>query len=237
MRTKKCAMAFMYLIVLSAFVAAVICSDHGITVLSENAPFKDRTCVILDAGHGGEDGGAVSISGTAESAINLEITRRLNDLFHIIGVETLMIREDDISVYTSGTSLSEKKISDLKQRVKVINGKENAILLSIHQNHYSDQKYSGAQVFYASTEGSDLLARSLQANIVRALNLGNNRRTKKADGVYLLKHINCTGVLIECGFISNPQEEAMLKNSEYQKKLCCVIATTVSNYLDHSQSH
>lgn len=237
MRTKICAMASIYLIVLGLFTVAVICSDHGITVLSENAPFTDRACVILDAGHGGEDGGAISFSGTAESTINLEISLRLEDLFHLIGVNTFMIRRDDISVYTSGTTLSEKKISDLKHRVKLINQMEDPILLSIHQNHYVDQRYSGTQVFFAATEGSDRLAKSLQTSIVRALNPSNNRKAQKADSVYLMKHINCTGVLIECGFLSNPNEEVMLKNPDYQKKLCSVIVTTVSNYLDRKESH
>ena len=143
-----------------------------------------------------------------------------------------MIRTTDISVYTKGETVAQKKISDLKERVRIVNETESALLISIHQNNFSDGQYSGAQIFYAGTEGSEALAKQLQSVFVQTINQGSHRNSKKSDGVYLMEHINCTGVLVECGFLSNPQEEAKLRSSEYQKQLCCVIAATVSDYIN-----
>ncbi len=204
----------------------------AVTVMAENAPITRSSCIILDAGHGGEDGGATSCTGVVESVYNLEITLRLNDLLHLLGYETKLIRTADVSVYTSGQTIAEKKVSDLKERVRVTNATENALLLSIHQNYFSDSRYSGAQVFYAGTAGSEELARLLQSALVENLNPGSSRRSKKSDGVYLMEHIQCTGVLIECGFLSSPTEEALLRSPAYQKKLCCVIAAAVGQYLE-----
>lgn len=145
-----------------------------------------------------------------------------------------MIRTTDTSIYTKGETIAQKKISDLKERVRIVNKTENALLLSIHQNNFTDSRYSGAQVFYAGTEGSAQLAKLLQERLVSTLNPGSNRKCKKSDGVYLMEHIDCTGVLIECGFLSNAEEEAKLSCGTYQKKLCCVIAATVSQYLSNT---
>ena len=152
----------------------------------------------------------------------------------MLGYDTRMIRTTDTSVYTKGETIAQKKISDLKERVRIVNETENALLLSIHQNNFTDGRYSGAQVFYAGTEGSAQLAKLLQEQLVSALNPGSNRKCKKSDGVYLMEHIDCTGVLIECGFLSNVEEEAKLSCGTYQKKLCCVIAATVSQYLSNT---
>lgn len=192
---------------------------------------RAQWCIVLDAGHGGEDGGATSCTGVLESGINLEITLRLRDLLHLLGRETRMIRTSDISVYTKGGSIAQKKMSDLKERVRIVNSTPNAMLLSIHQNNFSDSRYSGAQVFYADTQGSESLAKVLQCALISSLNKGSNRKCKKSDGVYLMEHISCPGILVECGFLSNPAEEARLRNRDYQQKLCCVIATTVSSFL------
>lgn len=188
-------------------------------------------CIVLDAGHGGEDGGATSCTGVLESGINLEITLRLRDLLHLLGRETRMIRTSDISVYTKGGSIAQKKMSDLKERVRIVNTMPNAMLLSIHQNNFSDSRYSGAQVFYADTQESERLAKVLQCALISSLNKGSNRKCKQSDGVYLMEHISCPGILVECGFLSNPAEEARLRSPDYQRKLCCVIATTVSSFL------
>lgn len=223
-----------YSLVLMTFLICGILGSRIATEVSENAPIKDRHCFIIDAGHGGVDGGAISCTGVHESQINLQIALRLNDLMHLLGMETEMIRTTDISVYTSGDSIAAKKASDLKERVRIVNEKENATLLSIHQNHYSDSFYSGAQVFYPKTQGSESLAKALQKQFVAALNHGSNRQAKKVEGLYLMKHIDKTGVLIECGFLSNWEEEAKLRTEEYQKKICCVIASVCSTYAKES---
>lgn len=219
-----------YCLVLLAFLMSAMLGSRVATVLLENAPIQNRNCFIIDAGHGGVDGGAVSCTGAYESHINLQIAVRLNDLMHLLGLDTEMIRTSDVSIYTSGESIAAKKASDLKERVRIVNEKENAILLSIHQNQYADSYYSGAQTFYPKTQGSEILAKSLQKQFVATLNPGSNRRAKKAEGLYLMKHINKPGVLIECGFLSNYEEEAKLRSESYQKKICCVIASVCSVY-------
>lgn len=205
--------------------------NQAVTVLSEKTPLESRHCFIIDAGHGGVDGGAVSCTGIYESKINLEIALRLNDLMHLLGYDTKMIRTEDISIYTNGETIAAKKVSDLKERVRIVNETDNGILLSIHQNHYSDSYYSGGQMFYPKTDNSEELAKLLQASFVSTVNPGSNRKAKPAEGLYLMKHIQKTGVLIECGFLSNYEEEAKLRDNTYQKKLCAVIASVCSQYL------
>lgn len=223
-----------YSAVLSAMLAVSFFGDRAITVMSENAPLTDRLCIVIDAGHGAPDGGAVSCTGVFESVINLEITQRLEDLLRLLGYETKMLRSGPESVYTKGETIGQKKVSDLKERVRMVNEMDNAILLSIHQNHYTDSRYSGAQMFYANTEGSEALAKTLQTAFIAHLNPGSNRQAKKCQGIYLMEHVQHTAVLVECGFLSNPEEESLLRNSQYQKKICCVIASAVSNYLTNT---
>lgn len=208
--------------------------SKAVTVISENMPIEREHCIIIDPGHGGEDGGATSCTGVLESTYNLEISKRLNDVFQFLGYDTKMIRTTDISVYTKGETIAQKKASDLKERVRIVNDTENAVLVSVHQNNFSDSRYSGAQVFYAETAGSEELAKQLQAALKDALNPGSNRMSKKSSGIYLMEHIKQPGILVECGFLSNPEEEAKLQNAEYQKKLCCVIASSVSSFLSNT---
>lgn len=223
-----------YLLTIISVLCLAEWGSRTVTVIAENAPFQRKHCVIIDPGHGGEDGGATSCTGVLESTYNLAISTRLNDLFHLLGYETKMIRTTDTSVYTKGETIAQKKASDLRERVRIVNETPNGLLLSIHQNNFSDSRYSGAQVFYAATAGSEELAKQLQSAFVTALNPGSSRKSKKSKGVYLMEHIERTGVLIECGFLSNPGEEAKLRDSGYQKKMCCVIAATVSQFLSNT---
>lgn len=216
------------LAILLLLFASAFATNKAVNVYSENEQLKKRACVIIDAGHGGVDGGAVSCTGVEESQINLEIALRLNDLMHLLGINTYMIRTDDVSIYTSGNSIAAKKVSDLKERVKIINQTPNAILVSVHQNYFQDSRYSGAQVFYYQDA---TLAKQLQTALVKTLKPESKRKAKRADGVYLMQNIHCPAALIECGFLSNPAEEAQLRDAEYQKKLCCVIGSVVSCYI------
>ena len=220
-----------YSIVLALFILLAAGGSRAVTVMSANAPVTGRKTVIIDAGHGGVDGGATSVSGVLESKFNLDIALKLRDVMGLLGINALMIRETDCSVYTQGDTIAQKKISDLKERVRIVNSTENAFLVSIHQNHFSSPQYSGAQVFYAPTDGSREVADRLQKAFILSVNPESHRQIKKADGVYLMQHITCPGVLIECGFLSNHQEEYLLRDSEYQKKLCSIIACTVSSWL------
>lgn len=222
---------FCNLLVIGFFLSITFWGNMAITVISEKIPLERSHTIIIDAGHGGEDGGATSCSGKPESSFNLEIALKLNDLMHLLGYNTRMIRTTDRSVYTQGDTIASKKVSDLKARVKIVNDTENAILLSIHQNTFPESKYSGAQIFYAPEGESKELAEQMQRIFAETLNPRSNRKSKKADGIYLMQHIDCTGILVECGFLSNPEEEAKLRTEDYQRQICCVIGATVAEFL------
>jgi N-acetylmuramoyl-L-alanine amidase len=125
-----------YLVILVGCFLLSTAGNKAVIVLSENAPFESRRVVIIDAGHGGVDGGATSCTGVLESKFNLEIALKLNDLMHLLGIDTVMIRDTDCSVYTKGETIAQKKVSDLKERVRITNSIENALLISIHQNQF-----------------------------------------------------------------------------------------------------
>lgn len=219
-----------YLVTGLLCLVATLAADRTITTIAQGIPIVRYQTIVIDAGHGGEDGGAVSCTGVPESRINLEIALRLRDLCHLLGYNTCMIRTEDISVYTEGNTLAAKKASDLRQRVRIVNSTNRGVLISIHQNTFSDNRYDGAQVFYAPTEGSKELADLLQSNLIISLNQNSHRNSKPANNVFLMQHIERTGVLVECGFLSNPEEEARLRDASYQKKLCCVIASSLGQY-------
>ena len=223
-----------YGLILAMTLLAAHWGSRAVTVFTENTVPERAHTIIVDPGHGGVDGGATSCTGILESRFNLEIGLRLRDLLQFLGYKTVMIRTEDVSVYTKGETIAQKKNSDLKERVRIVNEAENGILLSIHQNQFQDSRYSGAQVFYAGTEGSQDLARQLQTALVSHLNPGSSRKEKKSSGIYLMEHIQCPGVLIECGFLSNPEEEARLRSAGYQKQLCAVIACILSKYLSNT---
>ena len=221
-----------YILIASIVLTATYWGSVATTAIAEKIQLERNNTVIIDAGHGGEDGGSTSCTGKLESAFNLEISHRLNDLFHLLGIHTIMVRTTDVSVYSNSGTIAEKKISDLKNRAKLVNETKNGLLLSIHQNTFPDSKCAGAQVFYGSSDDAKELAGTLQNRFVTELNKGSTRRSKKAEGIYLMEHIEKVGVLIECGFLSNPEEEAKLRDKSYQQKICCVIASTVCNFLD-----
>lgn len=182
--------------------------------------------LVLDAGHGGEDGGAVSLTGAPESQINLAIVLKLRDVLGLYGVDPILLRETDVSLHDGdANTLREKKRSDLKNRVAATEEVEGGTLLSIHQNTYPGSRYHGAHVFYAPTEGSQALAEHFQNSIKTALQPENERTVKRIpDTVYIMNHVTCPAILIECGFLTNPEEEALLRDEDYQRKLAAVVA-------------
>lgn len=185
-----------------------------------------KAVLILDAGHGGEDGGAISVTGVPESRINLEIVLKLRDILALYGVDPVVLREEDVSLHDSDAdTLREKKRSDLQNRAAAVEAVTEGTLMSIHQNSYPGRQYRGAQVFYAPTEGSQELAETVQTALRTALQPDNNRQPKPIpDSVYLLHHISCPAILVECGFLTNPEEETLLRTSDYQKQLAAVLA-------------
>lgn len=227
---------FVYTVVLGGIWAVSIWGSNAVTAMNQEDIFANRRCIVVDAGHGGVDGGTTSCTGVPESKLNLEIAMRLNDFLHLIGIDTKMIRTTDCSVYTSGETIAAKKVSDLKERVRVVESTNGGILVSIHQNYFAQSVYSGAQVFYGTHTDSQALAKKLQANLITSANPGSKRSAKKASGVYLMEHVSCPAILVECGFLSNPDEESLLRTAAYQQRLCCIIGSTLSEFINSSPS-
>ena len=202
---------FMYTIIIFVFFAVLYGGNRAVTVISENIPPNRDLCIIIDAGHGGIDGGATSCTGKLESGFNLEISVRLNDLFHLLGYKTRMIRTADTSVYTKGTTIAQQKVSDLKERVRIVRETEHALLISIHQNNFSQEKYSGAQVFYGAGEGSEALAKSLQTAFVSSVNPGSKRQSNAAFFPTPRKKQNCPPRITKRGYaVSSPQLSVLI---------------------------
>lgn len=185
--------------------------------------------LILDAGHGGEDGGAVSSSGVAESSLNLSIVQKLDQLAGLYGVPVLLTRADEHALGEGeGTTVRERKRSDLKKRVELIGRTEHATLISIHQNSYPGAS-SGAQVFYGSGPSSSALARQAQALLCRTLDPSNGRQAAPIpESVYLMRRVSCPAILVECGFLSDAKEAELLQQPDYQIKIA---AALLSAYL------
>ena len=221
-----------YICVCFVFLFVTFLGNKAITVVLQNAPIQRKHCIIIDAGHGYPDGGTTSVTGVLECSLNLQIAEKTDLIMKLLGIQTMMTRTTEESIYTTGNTISQKKISDIRNRVDFVNTTPNAILISIHQNYFTDSQYSGTQLFYADTENSKALAGNIQDAFVKALQPSNNRRPKESTGIYLMEHINCTGVLVECGFLSNPEEDALLKNTSYQNQVAGILAVCASNYLD-----
>lgn len=217
-----------YLLLFSALFGVLSAWPRNTSVVSP--VLLDRVGnLILDAGHGGEDGGAVAPSGVPESQINLEIVQKMSDLLRLYGQSPILTRQEDVSLHDSDAdSLRKKKVSDLKNRVELIESVPDATLVSIHQNTYPDPACRGTQVFYASTADSQPLAELLQTTIRTALQPENSRTAKPiSKGVYLMNHISCPAALVECGFLTNGEEAALLQSDEYQRKLSLILAAAL----------
>ena len=183
--------------------------------------------VVIDPGHGGQDGGAVAADGTAESEINLAVSLRLEGLLRFAGVPTELTRREDVMVCDPGLeTMRQRKVSDLHNRASFVNGVPNAVLLSIHQNSLPSSPVThGAQTFWNRQEGAEALARTLQAGLNPVVNTHRAKEPKPIpDSIYLMNHVDAPAVLVECGFLSNREEAARLQQEDYQKTLATVIA-------------
>lgn len=195
-------------------------------------PVSSHT-VIVDAGHGGDDGGAVGIDGTVEKDINLDIALKLEKILKFYGFNVIMTRTEDVMTCDNGLStMRERKVSDIRNRFKLIEHNPDAIFVSVHQNKFSDSAQHGTQVFYSdNNEKSRILANSIQTSVVNALQSGNMRAVKKSgSSIYLLYHAKIPAVLVECGFISNADEVKLLNNDDYRMKVAILIADGILKY-------
>ena len=189
---------------------------------TSGSEYNEEPVIVIDAGHGGEDGGAVSESGLIEKNVNLSIALKLQKFFTQSGFKVKMIRTDDYAVYSDDAStLRDKKVSDIHNRAKLCNDNPNNILISIHQNKFEQSKYKGTQVFYSGNNSlSNPLAECIRTSVKGLLQHDNNRLCKLTDdSVYILKNATVPAVLVECGFLSNPQEAELLSTLEYQNRM------------------
>ena len=223
---KKNIILFLTLIIV--FVAAVTTFNYRFSSSVSNIL---TNTIILDAGHGGEDGGAIGISGSKEKDINLKIVLKLKQKLNDTGFNVIMTRDKDVMLCPENQK-KKKKITDLKNRVNIANDNKQGIFISIHMNHYEDRIQKGAQIFYSKNHPlSEEIAKNLQAEFKSTVD-GNNKRDIKPAGsdIYILDKINAPAVLIECGFISNPTEEQLLNNESYQDKIVEAITNGIIKY-------
>lgn len=188
--------------------------------------------IVVDAGHGGIDGGAIGKNGTIEKNINLEIAKKLKGYIESHGDTCIMIREVDEGLYSYETRKG-RKAEDLKNRKQIIKENKADIFISIHLNYFPDSRYYGAQTFYPSNDfESEKLAKSIQAQLIKVLDRNNNRVAKPSDTYYILKDNGIPSVIVECGFLSNPEEEYLLNQDEYQNKIAWAIYCGVLDYFE-----
>lgn len=187
------------------------------------APFT----VVLDAGHGGEDGGAVSADGLQEKTVNLAVTLAVRDLLEANGVRVLLTRDTDVLLYDRTVNFKgRKKALDLAARRKIAEETTGAVFVSIHMNAFPQKQYRGLQVWYSPNDArSASLASAIQEEVRARLQPENTRKTKQAgSNIYLLYHLNVPAVLVECGFLSNPDEAALLATDGYRQQLAQTVA-------------
>lgn len=200
--------------------------------VSTSAEFKSKApTVIIDAGHGGFDGGTVAHDGTVEKDINLPIALKLEAVLGAFGYNTVMVRTEDVAVNDPNDKGVSAKVSDIKTRVELMKRYPNAIFVSIHMNKYQTTQPHGAQVFYSKVGNSDTLAKFIQSSIATRVQTDNKRVVKQTTkDIYLLYHATVPSVIVECGFLSNLDDLSNFKSSEYQSKIAFSIADGIVKY-------
>lgn len=211
--------------------------DRTLESRAVGLPTTTRPVVILDPGHGGVDGGAEG-NRITEKTVNLSIAKKVREFCTLFGFEVQMTREEDISIHDEGKeSIRAQKNSDLKNRLKLMTADPNAVVVSIHLNKYPQSRVKGAQVFYApKSQGSDVLAQTIQDSFRTLLQPENTRQIKKADSSLFLLYNNTVNpaVLVECGFLSNPDEAALLASEDYQDRVAFAICCALLQFNDGS---
>jgi len=206
----------MYMRMLFKIIAAATAASVIAALLSAYRP-------VIDAGHGGFDGGAVAADGTTESSLNLAVASKLNCILLLLGEEPVMLRSDD-SALGEGETIRAAKSADMKARVRIADETEDGFIISIHQNSFGDSRYGGAQVFWSREEARPL-AELLQFTLRTALDPSNERAVKKvSEDLYLFRKTMRPAVLVECGFLTNTHDLELLRSNTYQMKLACAIA-------------
>lgn len=223
------------LIILIIFVFTFVsCFSLNILLEKSNSVnsnyIKSRYTIVIDAGHGGKDCGTIAADGTFEKDINLGIALKLYDFLRVAGIDCKAIRNDDVEYYPNGSNLNR---SDLYNRLDFVNNIDNSLLVSIHQNHFEDTSEWGMQVWYTANEPSSKILADEILNLTKTYIQPNNKRINKAsdNSYYILYKATVPSVMVECGFMSNIEENNKLKTDEYQKKLGFIILNGINSYL------
>lgn len=202
--------------------------------VAASAELRDQKVIVLDAGHGGMDGGCSAADGKTEKGINLNILLSVRDMARFFGYNVEATRTKDISIHDKGVEgLRNQKVSDMENRLELFNKYPNCICVSIHQNTFTDPKYSGAQMFYSDkNEESARLAEIMKSKFVSFLQPDNERETKLCkDELYLCYYCNNPAVMVECGFLSNPEEAAKLTNKDYQQQVAFTVFSGINEFI------
>lgn len=208
-------------------------SDDAAVQTAATSTAQSVAVLVIDAGHGGLDGGASAADGTAESVLNLQIAERMRQICALLGTACVMTRmSEELDYPDESASVHAKKVWDQQSRVALIRDTENAVLISIHQNNYPDSRPCGSQVLYAGTEGSAHLGELTHRNLISQLDPENRRIAAPiSDSIYLMKNVDCPAILVECGFLSNPDDATKLKSGAYQTALATVIVGSYLQFL------
>lgn len=191
--------------------------------------------IVIDPGHGGIDPGAVSKNGVMEKNINLAIAHHLREYLQQSGAVVIMTRTEDVGLYSDGGTIRQKKNEDLRKRKEIVKNSKADIFITIHLNSFQQTQYYGAQTFYPKDNPAGKpLAIKIQEAFIDALDKNNKRVALAKNDVYLIKGLDIPTVLVECGFLSNPQEEKLLQKSDYQKKVAWAIYIGIQNYFSYS---
>lgn len=219
------------ILLISLFVFVFQVASSKQTVQTVSLPVSNKV-IVLDAGHGKPDEGAQFSNGTTEAETNLKITLKVQSLLEQSGATVVLTRSDENAIYDlDKTTLRQKKISDIHNRVKIGNESSADIFVSIHLNKISQQQYYGWQCFYKQNdEKSTALAKSLQENLNDSIQKENKRVSMKLDNVYIIKHVEIPISIVECGFLSNPEEETQLLSDDYQNRLAWGIYNGIMDY-------
>lgn len=224
MESLMAALLLVFVFTMSRY-AGLLASGQDVTI------GKNKPVVVIDAGHGGNDPGKVGVDGSLEKDINLAIATRLKEYLELSDVEVILTRDDDNGLYSS--SDSRKKMADMKKRCEIIEEASPEIVVSIHQNSYHQEDINGGQVFYyKGSEKGKKLAEILQKRFTYVLGEKNKRIAKANDNYYLLLHVKCPIVIVECGFLSNWEESKMLGTEDYQDRLAWTIHMGIMEYLN-----
>lgn len=221
-------------------VVAIIANAAGGTENAQetSAGAVPKKVIVLDAGHGGADGGCVGINGVYEKDINLSIVKYLGTLLDFAGYEVVYTREEDVSIYDNGVEgLRNQKISDMENRLKIIKNYPDSVFISVHQNQYVKPEYFGGQMFYTTNNSGNFRLATIMQGLFAELQPKNDRSVKLIDnGLYLFKTTEQPAILIECGFLSNENDAAELSSMEYQKKVAFTIYKGITQFLKESEA-